>query len=240
MSLIRYSLVTAAVTSVPWIIYLTPWDATLASLSPWAPWVTVVATALSPLIAVQVTRKLDRDTERRRERVGIFQALMAYRKAQLESLEFCRALSLVDVVFDGASKAERLVVDSLNAYQSEFSKNFEILTREQRNSMSDVEISAVEARNRALSTSRTDALNTMLHSIAECLDMNVSHQSIANNGVWPDWVGKQIAAHRDGAQANVEASNFFTLLSAQIAAIQTVQPTAADPPSSPAEPRPPE
>lgn len=192
------------ITLIPWFIYLMPWQMTLVTMTPWAPWVTVLATALSPLIAVQVTRALDSRTEKHKERMGIFQNLMAYRKAESESLEFCKAISLVDVVFSSSAKDDSQVLDSLNNYKMEVMKIIP-LTSEQISVMTSPEQKAFVDINIQQTESRREALNNLLYAMSQSLGMNISHQSISTNGFWPAWVGLQITASREGAQANINS-----------------------------------
>lgn len=61
-------------------------------------WLVVVATILSPLIAVQVTKWLERRTQSRDEQLRIFKTLMATRAANLDP-RHVESLNMIDVVF---------------------------------------------------------------------------------------------------------------------------------------------
>lgn len=68
-------------------------------------WLVVVATLLSPLIAVQVTKWIDRARQSRDEQVQIFKTLMATRAANLDP-RHVESLNVIDVVFHGSSRNE--------------------------------------------------------------------------------------------------------------------------------------
>lgn len=68
-------------------------------------WLVVIATLLSPLIAVQVTKWLDRRTQSREEQVRIFKTLMATRAANLDP-RHVESLNVIDVVFHAGDKQQ--------------------------------------------------------------------------------------------------------------------------------------
>lgn len=68
-------------------------------------WLVVIATLVSPLIAVQVTKWLDRRTQSREEQVRIFKTLMATRAANLDS-RHVESLNVIDVVFHSDDKQQ--------------------------------------------------------------------------------------------------------------------------------------
>jgi hypothetical protein len=68
-------------------------------------WVVVIATLLSPLIAIQVSKWLERRTQARDEQVRIFKTLMATRAANLDP-RHVESLNVIDVVFHAGDKKE--------------------------------------------------------------------------------------------------------------------------------------
>ena len=60
-------------------------------------WLVVIATLLSPLIAVQVTKWLDRRNQVRDEQIRIFKTLMATRASTLDP-RHVESLNVIDVV----------------------------------------------------------------------------------------------------------------------------------------------
>lgn len=68
-------------------------------------WLVVIATLLSPLIAVQVTKWLERKTRSRDEQIQIFKTLMATRAANLDP-RHVEALNVIDVVFHSSEKQQ--------------------------------------------------------------------------------------------------------------------------------------
>jgi hypothetical protein len=75
----------------------------------------IVATALSPLIAIQVSEVLRDRKERKERRFQVFRTLMATRAASL-SPAHVEALNTVDVVFHGTDRASRSVVEAVRVY----------------------------------------------------------------------------------------------------------------------------
>lgn len=71
-------------------------------------WLVVLATLLSPVIAVQVTEFLGRRRQVRDEQLRIFRTLMATRASTLE-IAHVQALNTIDVVFSGKSAEQEAV-----------------------------------------------------------------------------------------------------------------------------------
>jgi uncharacterized protein DUF6680 len=80
------------------------------------------AVLLSPLVAVQVQRWLERFREKRNAKMWVFQTLMATRTVAARiSPEHARALNMIDLTFHGGlrkrpTKAEKLVLDAWKKY----------------------------------------------------------------------------------------------------------------------------
>ena len=68
-------------------------------------WLTVIATLLSPLIALQVSEIISRRRQVRDEQLRIFKTLMSTRPAILDP-RHVESLNLIDVVFQANSKKE--------------------------------------------------------------------------------------------------------------------------------------
>lgn len=75
----------------------------------------ILATALSPLIAVQVTRRLDDRNEEKGRKLRIFKTLMATRAYNL-SPAHVEALNSIDLEFSQKKKDERPVVERWQEY----------------------------------------------------------------------------------------------------------------------------
>ena len=71
-------------------------------------WLVVIATLLSPVIAVQVTEYLNRRRQSRDEQLRIFRTLMATRASTLE-VSHVQALNSIDVIFNGRSAKQEAV-----------------------------------------------------------------------------------------------------------------------------------
>lgn len=75
----------------------------------------ILATALSPLIAVQVTRYLDDRNEERGRKLQVFKTLMATRAYNI-SLGHVEALNRIDLEFSEKRPKEKAVLDQWQQY----------------------------------------------------------------------------------------------------------------------------
>jgi len=75
----------------------------------------IAATALSPVIAVQVTRYLDDRNEERGRRLQVFKTLMATR-AYSTSPAHVESLNRIDLEFSSGSRADRQVIAAWQQY----------------------------------------------------------------------------------------------------------------------------
>jgi hypothetical protein len=76
---------------------------------------TLLAIALSPLFAVQVSRYLENRKEDRDRKLYVFRTLMATRGAKL-SINHVNALNMIDVEFYGKDRKSKQVVDAWKLY----------------------------------------------------------------------------------------------------------------------------
>ncbi len=76
---------------------------------------TIIAILLGPIIAVQLTRIIDRNKRADERKLGIFKALMTTRSATLAS-QHIEALNMVDVEFDIKKPLEKDVVETWKVY----------------------------------------------------------------------------------------------------------------------------
>ncbi|HDS0919450.1 TPA: hypothetical protein QEM85_003563 [Pseudomonas putida] len=75
----------------------------------------IIATALSPMIAVQVTRFLDDRNEARGRKLRVFKTLMATRAYTL-STAHVEALNTIDLEFSAKRRSEKCVLDIWQQY----------------------------------------------------------------------------------------------------------------------------
>jgi hypothetical protein len=73
-------------------------------------WLIIVATLVGPIVAVQVTRHLDKQKETRDRKLIIFKTLMATRQYNL-SMEHVQSLNSIDLEFSSKKKSEKDVID---------------------------------------------------------------------------------------------------------------------------------
>lgn len=79
------------------------------------PWVPVLGTLLSPLIALRASRWLDNRRDRRDRQLRVFRTLMATRARAL-SMEHVEALNMIDVEFYGGGRLEKDVAVAWKEY----------------------------------------------------------------------------------------------------------------------------
>lgn len=81
---------------------------------------TILAVLVSPLIAIQVDKWLERRREARSRKLSVFRALMTTRAAPV-SATHVEALNMIDIEFSGGSLTERAVVDAWKLYRDHLS-----------------------------------------------------------------------------------------------------------------------
>ncbi|MEI7214279.1 DUF6680 family protein [Pectobacterium versatile] len=74
-----------------------------------------ICTALSPLIAVQVTKYIERNTSLKNEKIKIFKTLMFTRAEKLDR-RHVEALNSIDVVFTSVNNEEKTIRSDWKAY----------------------------------------------------------------------------------------------------------------------------
>jgi len=83
-----------------------------------ANWAVVFATIFGPILAVIITRRIDRLRANEERKVWIFRTLMATRDMNLSvSMEHVQALQMIEVEFSKSRRKERAVVDAWRLYQ---------------------------------------------------------------------------------------------------------------------------
>lgn len=116
----------------------------------------ILATALSPLIAVQVTRYLDDRNEERGRKVAVFKTLMATR-AYTISQRHVEALNTIDLEFMPKRPKEKAVLDVWQQYLDHLGNT-------------GMEAAAWNVR-------RVDLLVDLLYAMAKALNYDFTHRS---------------------------------------------------------------
>lgn len=129
----------------------------------------VLATALSPLIAVRVSRYLEVKKEARDRKMHIFRVLMATRAYNL-SFGHVEALNSIEVEFSTKNKAEKAVIDSWQAYLDHLGST------------------AMDGQPWVMK--RVELLCDLLHSMATCLGYDFSKTQLKNGVYSPNAHGK--------------------------------------------------
>lgn len=129
-----------------------------------ADWLIILATLLSPVIAVQVTRFLDDRNEVRGRKLSIFKTLMATR-AYTVSWVHVEALNRIDLEFEKSKRKEKEVLEAWKAYHDLL--NNDKLNPEQ------------------WATRRIDLLVELLHKMAIVLEYDFDKTHIKNSSYAP-------------------------------------------------------
>ncbi|MDO8373091.1 MAG: hypothetical protein Q7T39_14280 [Polaromonas sp.] len=132
----------------------------------------VLATAISPLIAVQVTRYLDDRNEVRGRKTRVFKTLMATRAYSLAPAHV-EALNSIDLEFSIKRPAEKLVLEIWQQYLDHLGNT------------------AMEAG--AWGTRRVDLLVDMLHAMGKALGYDFNKTQIKNGTYSPGAHGRMEA-----------------------------------------------
>ncbi|MGR2708799.1 DUF6680 family protein [Pseudomonas sp. AU10] len=140
----------------------------------------ILATLLSPLIAVQVTRRLDVRNEIRGRKLSIFQTLMATR-SYATAWTHVEALNRIDLEFSKSHKKEKAVVEAWKAYHDHLRTGDSTTTH--------------------WGATRVDLLVDLLHKMAIVLDYDFDKTHIKNSSYAPDYhfhTESQLSAIRQG------------------------------------------
>ena len=124
----------------------------------------IAATALSPLIAVQVTRFLDDRNEVRGRKLKVFKTLMATRAYSL-SPGHVEALNSIDLEFTGTSHGEKQVREAWQAYLDHLGSKL--------------------LEGQAWGDKKIDLLGDLLHAMAQCLGYEFNKTQIKNASYSP-------------------------------------------------------
>lgn len=129
----------------------------------------VLATALSPLIAVQVSKYIERKAESRNRKMNIFRVLMATRAYNL-AFGHVEALNSIELEFSTKNRKEKTVIDAWQAYLDHLGRK-------------DMEGGEWVRK-------RVDLMGDMLHAMASCLGYDFSKTQIKNGVYSPTAHGK--------------------------------------------------
>lgn len=135
----------------------------------------ITATAISPLIAVQVTRRLDDRNEARGRKLHVFKTLMATR-AYILSPAHVEALNRIDLEFSRRKPKEKVVLEIWQQYLDHLSSP------------------QVEGPSWALK--RIDLLVDLLYAMGTLLDYDFSKTQI-KNGIYAPTAHSQTEEERD-------------------------------------------
>jgi Family of unknown function (DUF6680) len=134
-----------------------------------ADWLMITAVLTGPVIAVQLTKYLDRQKEIRERKLWIFKTLMATRAAQLSPLHI-EALNKIDLEFDYRNNKDRDIIEAWKEYLDLL--NNTTMTPEQ------------------WFIKKTDLLVELLHKMAHSLDYEFDKTHIKNSSYYPRGYGE--------------------------------------------------
>lgn len=130
----------------------------------------IAATAISPLIAVQVTRFLDDRNEERGRKLNVFKTLMATRAYNL-SPAHVQALNSIDIEFSAKKASEKAVLDVWQQYLDH--------------------LGATEMEPNAWNLRRVDLLVDLLQAMGKSLNYDFNKTQIKNGTYAPNAHGTQ-------------------------------------------------
>ncbi|MCI0561186.1 MAG: hypothetical protein MN733_22090, partial [Nitrososphaera sp.] len=124
----------------------------------------ILAVLLGPIIAVRLTRYLDREREVRERKLNIFKTLMATRAYNV-SWAHVEALNRIDLEFDKRSKKEKSVLEAWKEYHDLLGNHAMPMDQ--------------------WATRRVDLLVELLHKMALVLDYDFDKTHIKNSSYSP-------------------------------------------------------
>ncbi|MFJ5320554.1 DUF6680 family protein [Pectobacterium parvum] len=133
-----------------------------------------ICTALSPLIAVQVTKYIERNISLKNEKIKIFKTLMFTRAEKLDR-RHVEALNSIDVVFTSVNNEEKTIRSDWKAY-------LDILNNAPT-SNDDNELP--QSRVEEWSHRRDDMFLTMMCSMGNYLGFDIDKTHIKNQSYFP-------------------------------------------------------
>ena len=125
---------------------------------------TIIAIFTGPIVAVQLTRHLDKKKEIRERKLQVFKTLMATRQYTI-SYDHVLTLNKIDLEFNGNNKNEKEVINAWKAYLDSLSTKSE--------------------SSEFLFTKRTELLVELLHKMAIVLDYDFDKTHIKNSSYAP-------------------------------------------------------
>jgi hypothetical protein len=149
-------------------------------------WLMITAVILGPIVAVQLTRHLDKKKEIRERKLWVFKTLMATRASSL-SPHHVEALNRIDLEFDVKNQNEKAVIEAWKAYLD---------------LLGDTQIPQDQ-----WGTRRVDLLIELLHKMAKVLDYEFDKTHIKNSSYYPRGYGElqeDQAAIRRGVKELIE------------------------------------
>lgn len=174
----------------------------------------ILATAISPLIAVQVTRYLDERNEVQGRKLQVFKTLMATRAYTL-SPAHVEALNRIDLEFAAKVPAEKAVLDVWQQYLDHL---------------------GVKGMDEQLwSSRRTDLLVDLLYAMGMCLKYDFNKTQIKNGTYSPMAHGKLESEQERLRQLALELLEGTRVLPMHVTNIPTPAPSpvSVDTPSQP-------
>jgi Family of unknown function (DUF6680) len=130
-------------------------------------WLTIAAILLSPLIALEVQRRVDEHRQRQKRRLEIFARLMTTRTTQMAPAHV-EALNGIEVEFYAKTGPAKKVLDAWRLYVVHL----------------DTPVGEGDAAQRWVEK-KTDLLMELLYEMAQCLGYDIDRASIQKNAYYP-------------------------------------------------------
>ncbi|PVZ86722.1 hypothetical protein C9426_15005 [Serratia sp. S1B] len=179
------------------VIRTTDWTKLVVSLKDWAPWVTVIATALSPLIAVQVTRFIDSKKEIYKKKEDIFTTIFALRNGNPNDYNYFTRLNLIPVYFMN----EKKVIDSFEEY-------FDALTS--RSIYLSDTVGYSHDKHKVFDERCSTTQIIMIEAMANCLGILIPKHIISTKAWYPSSYASENASRTQAYSAIANIGNDFS------------------------------
>jgi hypothetical protein len=131
-------------------------------------WLTILAVLLSPLVALEVQRRLEEHRERRNRKLTIFRNLMTTRASRMAALHI-EALNSIEVEFYAKSGPDKEVLDAWREYSSHLYQPDNLLGDDLKR----------------WGEKQDDLVVDLLHTMANNLGYDIDKVTIRKNGYYP-------------------------------------------------------
>jgi len=147
---------------------------------------TIIAILLGPILAIQVQKLIERMTQKRQAKKGLFMTLMATRDQRMLR-EHVQALNMIDVVFSGRGKKDKLVVEAWAEYRDHLKNYPQGVSGKE---LSGAEKIALRSKQEAWTEHSTELLTGLLADMAASLNYHFDRVLLKKGAYTPVGFGE--------------------------------------------------